>query len=186
MDVSQLLSVLRFSWDLPWRLAGSISALATVAGIWVGGSALRCLAALLSWAGAPTAVAAALQEAHTWFTNHATLGIVGILLQTVGLAVSGRSTRFSDGTRAPATALLGAALAVECGWFLGATIAACGCIALWAVALGWRLVTVRRNGFVTYSDSSVLVEEWLRKAWCRPVVAGFYFPLAPIAWATRA
>ncbi|MBN9605803.1 MAG: hypothetical protein J0G30_04260 [Actinomycetales bacterium] len=183
MDLGQLISVLRLSWDLPWRLGASVAALATLGGIWTGSSALQALADLGDSAGTPTVAAAALRDSHVWLSHHSILGLAGIALELIGLTFSGHQPRSGQGTRAPATALLGIALAVECGWVLAAMIIGGVALLLWFLALTYRLVLEARNGF---DDHALRIEAWLRRTCAAPLVAALYIPLAPISWATRA
>ncbi|CAN5155542.1 hypothetical protein BH11ACT4_BH11ACT4_06860 [soil metagenome] len=187
MDLSQILTVLKLSWDLPWRILASIAALSTLAGFWVGGSALGSLAAAGDWLGVNPAVSTALNIAHLWLTHHAVLpGLVGIVLEFVGLIRAGARADGRFEGRAPATALIGASLAMECGWWLPVAILAAVVVGLWLVALVTRVVVAVRSTAYVGDHEVFQAEERLRRTWASPLVAMVYIPFAPVAWMVRA
>jgi hypothetical protein len=187
MDLTQVLSVFKLSWDLPWRVFASIFAMTTIAGLWVNGSAFGFLARAAQWAGLSASTSDALTAAHGWLVGHAAVaGIAGLLLELVGLIFAGGRARSGSASRAPATVLIGASLAIESSWGAAAFALISAAIALWIVAAVVRIVYVARTAQVGWNNGIFLSEERLRRTWVSPLVAIFYVPLAPVAWAVRA
>jgi len=186
MDLSQALSVLKLSWDLPWRVFASLSALTTVAGFWIGGSALGFLARAADWAGLDPATSSALHAWHHWLIVRSVIpGLAGLLIEFVALVFAGARGGTRTDSRAPATVLIGASLAAECGWSLAAAGLLAAVLVLWVVAVVVRVIYVARSEQVAWNNDVFMSEERLRRTWFSPLVAVFYVPFAPLAWAVR-
>jgi len=180
--MGELLSLLRLKWDLPWRLAGSVAALVTAAALILGNDPLHVAADVLRWLGA-TGMIGSLEIAAEWVDErHVLLGAIGFgTFLIAGIFLMAETDR--DGGRAPATLLIGCALAIQAGTTAPAWIVA-------IVAGLWLLAAVARI-FMALTASylpEILAgsEEALRGVLMKPLVAAFYFPVAPITWAVRA
>lgn len=185
MDFTQALSVLRLSWDLPWRVAASVAILATVIGAIFGRSALESFAEIARWLGATREVSSALVTSHDWLVARDSLfGPMGLALLLIALVFAGASSRYRGSSRAPATALLGAALAAESGWGQGAIWIAILVFGLWILSLVLRVIVVAKNQGIYPGDNGAFwTEQRLRQTWLATVIAAVYIPVAPLTWA---
>jgi hypothetical protein len=184
VELNQVMSILRFNWDVPLRIAVSVLTIALLAGSLFGLTALQAgsYAAeyLVDGAGETFALA------QDWIGDRSALvAVVGIVL-LFSIFFVGRGPRYRGAGRAPAAFLLGVWAVSESGLGWLPLLVWGGFVAARVVAVVVRIVVLNAGRLAhdyELGRGAITVESWLRRTWVGPVIAAVYIPFAPLAWA---
>lgn len=183
MELNQMMSILRFNWDVPFRVAASVLTIALVIGAFSGRTALQVGSSAADYI--VEGAGYSLEQAHQWIVDRSVLFVVIGSVLLLSIFFIGRTRRYRGAGRAPAAFLMGVWAFSEAGvgwlplWIWG------GVFAVWVVAFIARIVVLnvgRMADDYQLGEGARNVESWLRRTWFGPIVAAVYIPLFPLTW----